>query len=63
MNREIQINVKKAKLGDKKAKEYLIKRFSPLFYKMMKFLPSYKRDREELIQESVLIFINDTIKM
>lgn len=57
MTREIQINVEKARLGDQKAKEYLIQRFLPLFYKMMCFMPSYKRNREELFQNSVLILL------
>ena len=57
MTLEIQMNVEKAKLGDKQAKEYLIDCFKPLFYKMMLFMPSGKRDREELFQDSVLILL------
>ncbi|NLM13440.1 MAG: sigma-70 family RNA polymerase sigma factor [Epulopiscium sp.] len=57
MTLEIQMNVEKAKLGDIKAMEYLITSFKPLFYKMMLFMPSGKRDREELFQESVLILL------
>jgi RNA polymerase sporulation-specific sigma factor len=57
MTPEIQINVEKAKLGDQNAKEYLIQSFQPLFYKMMFFMPVYKRDSKELFQESVLILL------
>lgn len=57
MTLEIQIHVEKAKIGDITAKEYLIQKFKPLFYKMMLFIPSNRRDREELFQDSVLILL------